>query len=80
MVNPAKSWPRASNRWIAWVTKLSLHFRGLWITLGIERFIHLTTVNTLLDVESISVAFKLWSKRDITITLRDITILNGLHI
>ena len=59
MVNPTKSWPRASNGWFAWVTRLSLHFRGLWITLGIEHFIHLNTVNTSLDVELVNVALKI---------------------
>ena len=57
--------------------------------MGIEQFIHLTIVNTSLDVELMSVALKLWSKSinsfihpfsPISITLRDITILTGLPI
>ena len=57
--------------------------------LGIERFIHLTTVNTSLDVDLMSVALKFWSKSinpfmlsfgPIFITLRDITILTSLPI
>ena len=58
MVNLAKSWPKASEGWDAWITRLSPHFRGLWIALGIERFIHLTIVNTSLDVELMSVVKK----------------------
>ena len=59
------------------------------MTLGIERFIHLTIVTTSLDVELMSVTLKLWSKSinyfllpfgPISITLRDITILMGLPI
>ena len=89
MVNQAKSWLRASEGWGAWITRLSPHFKGLWIALGIEQFIHLTTVNTSLDVELISVALKFGSKSinsfllpfdSISITLRDITILTGLLI
>ena len=62
---------------------LSLHFKGLWIVLGIEQFIHLTIINTSLDVELMSVALELWSKSfllpfgPISIILRDITILTG---
>ena len=59
------------------------------MALGIERFIHLTTVNTSLDVDLMSVALKFWSNSinsfllpfgPISITLRDITILMGLPI
>ena len=59
------------------------------MAMGIEQFIHLTIVNTSLDVELMSVALKLWSKSinsfihpfsPISITLRDITILTGLPI
>ena len=89
MVNLAKSWPKASEGWDAWITRLSPHFRGLWIALGIERFIHLTIVNTSLDMELMSVVKKFWSKSInsfmlpfslISITLRDITILTSLPI
>ena len=57
--------------------------------MGIERFIHLTTVNTSLDMELVSVALKFWSNSinyflvpfgPISITLRDITILTSLPI
>ena len=41
MVNPTKSWPRASYGWVAWITRLSLHFKGLWASLGIAQFINL---------------------------------------
>ena len=58
MVNLAKSRPRALDGWVAWVTRLSPHFRGLCIVLGIERFIHLTIVNTSLYMELMSVALK----------------------
>ena len=56
---------------------------------GIERFIHLTIVNTSIDVELMSVALKFWSKSinsfllsfaPISITLIYITILTGLPI
>ena len=66
-----------------------MHFKGHWIALGIEQFIHLTTVNTSLDMELMSVALKFWSNSidffllsvgPISITLRDITILTGLPI
>ena len=59
------------------------------MVLGIERFIHLTIVNTSLNVELMSVALKFKSKSinyfllpfgPIYITLRDITILKGLPI
>ena len=89
MVNPTKSWPRALDGWVAWVTRLSLYFRGLWIALGIEWFIHLITINTSLDVELMSIALKFWSKSinsfmlpfgPMSITLRDITVLTGLPI
>ena len=72
-----------------WVTRFFPHFRGLWIALGIERFIHLTIINTSLDMELMSIALKFWSKSInsflipfglISITLRDITILIGLPI
>ena len=88
-MNLAKSRLRALNGWVAWVTRLSLHFRGFWVALRIERFIHLTTVNIFLNVELMSVALKLWSKSitsflllfsSISITLRYITILMGLPI
>ena len=55
----------------------------------IERSIHLTIVNTSLDVELMSVALKFWSKSInsfllpfclISITLRDITILTGIPV
>ena len=71
------------------VTRLFPHFRGLWVSLGIERFIHLTIVNASLDVEFMSVVLKFWSKSinyimfpfgPISITLRDITILTSLPI
>ena len=58
MVNLAKSWPRALEGWGVWISRLSPHFRGLWIAMGIERFIHLTIVNTSFDVELMSVALK----------------------
>ena len=86
MVNPTKSWPRALDGWVAWITRLSPHFRGLWIALGIEWFIHLTIVSTSLDMELISAALKFWSKSinsfllsfgPISITLRVIIILTG---
>ena len=89
MVNPTKSWPRASKGWGAWITRLSLNFRGIWMVLGIERLIHLTIVNTSLEVELTSVAMKFWSYSiysfllsfgPISITLRDITILTSLPI
>ena len=57
--------------------------------MGIERFIHLTTVNTSLDVDLMIVALKLCYKSInsfqlsfglISIKLRDITILTGLRI
>ena len=56
------------------------------MTLGIEWFLHLTTVNISLDVELMSVALKFWSKSinsflhpfgPISITLREITILTS---
>ena len=56
------------------------------MTLGIERFLHLTTINTSLDVELMSVALQFWSKSiksfllpfgPISITLREITILTS---
>ena len=59
------------------------------MALRIELFIHLTTVNTSLDVELMSVALKFWYKSinsflvpfgPISITLRAITILTGLPI
>ena len=68
---------------------MSPHFRGLWIALGIERFLHLTVINTSLDVELMSIALKFSSKSinsfllpfgPISITSRDITILRGLPI
>ena len=89
MVNPTKSWPRDSDGWVAWVTRLSLHFKGLWVSLGIKQFIRLTTVNTSLNVELMTVVLKLWSNSTnffllpfghISITLRDITVLTGLPI
>ena len=40
------------------VTRLSLHFRGFWIALGIERFINLTTINTSLDMCGIEILVK----------------------
>ena len=84
-----KIWPRASDGWVAWVTRLFPHFRGLWVSLGIERFIHLTIVNTSLAVELMNVVLKFWSKSinylmfpfgPISITLGYITILMGLPI
>ena len=57
------------------------------MALGIERFIHLTSVNTSLDMELMSVVLKFWSKSinyfllpfsPISITLRDNTILMSL--
>ena len=57
--------------------------------MGIERFIHLTTVNTSLDVKLMNVALKFWCKSInsflvpfglISITLRDITILTDLLV
>ena len=89
MVNLAKSWLRALEEWSAWNTRLSPHFRGLWMTLRIERFIHLTTINTSLYLEFMGVVLKFWSKSinsflllfgPISITLRNITILTGLSI
>ena len=89
MVNLAKSWPMALKGWSAWITRLSPYFKGLWMALGIKQFIHLTTVNTSLDMELISVALKFWSKSinsflfpfgPIFITLRDIPILTSLPI
>ena len=59
MIYPTKSSPRALEGWGSWITRLSLHFRGLRIALGIEQFIHLTIVNTSLEVELTSVAPKL---------------------
>ena len=59
------------------------------MALRIEQFLHLTNVNTSLDVELMSAALKFWSKSinsfllpfgPISITLRDITILIGLLI
>ena len=61
------------------------------MALGIKRFIHLTTINTSLDMELMSVVLKFWSKTKsinsfllpfgpISITLRDITIFTGLAI
>ena len=61
-MNPAKSWPRASDEWVAWVARLSPHFREHWASLGIEQFIRLTIVNTSLDVELMTVVLKFWSK------------------
>ena len=61
-MNPTKSWPRDLDGWVAWVARLSLHFRGHWVSLGIEKFINLTTINTSLDVELMSVVLKFWSK------------------
>ena len=57
--------------------------------MGIEQFINLTTGNTSLDVELMSVVLKFWSKSinyfllpfdPISITLRYVTILTGLPI
>ena len=54
------------------------------MALGIELFIHLTTVNTLLDVELMSVALIFWSKSVKSFLLPfgpiSITILIGLPI
>ena len=57
--------------------------------MGIEQLINLTTINTSLDVELMSVVLKFWSKSinsfllpfsHISITLSDVTILIGLPI
>ena len=89
VVNLTKSWPWASNGWVAWVTRLSPYFRGHWVSLGIEHFINLTTINTSLDMELMSVVLKFMSKNinsfllpfgPISITLMDVTILNELPI
>ena len=89
MVNLSKSWPRVSDGRVAWVTRLSLYFKELWVSLGIEKFIHITTVNTPPYVELMSVVLTLWSKSInyfllpfdlISITFRDSTILVGLPI
>ena len=88
-MNPAKAWPRALDGWVAWVTRLSSHFRGFWASLGIEQFINIFTIKTSIDVELMSVVLKLWSKSinsfllpfgHISITLRNVTILMCLPI
>ena len=89
MTLPAKSWPRASEDWITWVDKLSLHFQGHWESLGIAQFIKLTKVSVTLDLDLMSTALRFWSKDlnsfifhfgPASITLRDISIFTRLPI
>ena len=59
------------------------------MSLGIEKFIELTTVNTSLDLELMGVVLRFWSKSVnsflfpfglVSLTLRDVSILIGLSI
>ena len=85
IINLGKSWLRASDGWVAWITRLSSHFTRLWIALGIERFIHLTIINISLACVALKLCFKsinyfLLPFGPISISLRDIIVLTGLPI
>lgn len=78
-----------SDKWVAWVGKLSPHFKIAWISLRIDSFIEITLVNSTLDFDLMSTMLRFWSRSvnsflfpfDLTsMTLQDVSILTSLPL